>query len=156
RVSLIQPLIIPLYSTHSAQEFLAVFLGEGDRYGYDILREYWMGQDKRYTTTAAIGANESATGAGAAPGGGGLPPVAPTPAFEQFWRKALVAGTVPGTELPARNVTVRPGAAGTAAAPAGTGLELAFRPDPTVWDGRFANNPWLQELPKPLTKLVWD
>ena len=36
------------------------------------------------------------------------------------------------------------------------GLELVFRPDPTVWDGRFANNGWLQEMPKPLTKLSWD
>ena len=35
-------------------------------------------------------------------------------------------------------------------------LEVAFRPDPGVWDGRFANNGWLQELPKPLTKLTWD
>src|SRR5207249_1787038 len=30
------------------------------------------------------------------------------------------------------------------------------RPDPTVWDGRFANNGWLQELPKPLTLLTWE
>ena len=37
-----------------------------------------------------------------------------------------------------------------------TGLEIAFRPDPTVWDGRFANNGWLQEIPKPLSKLSWD
>ena len=29
------------------------------------------------------------------------------------------------------------------------GLEIIFRPDPTIWDGRFANNGWLQELPKP-------
>ena len=29
-------------------------------------------------------------------------------------------------------------------------------PDPTIWDGRFANNGWLQELPKPITKLTWD
>src|SRR5262249_53429028 len=37
----------------------------------------------------------------------------------------------------------------------GGGLEIIFRPDPTVWDGRFANNGWLQELPKPLTKITW-
>jgi molybdopterin-containing oxidoreductase family iron-sulfur binding subunit len=35
-------------------------------------------------------------------------------------------------------------------------LEVVFRPDPTLWDGRFANNAWLQELPKPLTKITWD
>src|SRR4029434_8779892 len=40
--------------------------------------------------------------------------------------------------------------------PATQGLELLFRPDATVWDGRFANNGWLQELPEPLTKLTWD
>ena len=35
-------------------------------------------------------------------------------------------------------------------------MEINFRPDPTIWDGRFANNGWLQELPKPLTKLTWE
>jgi molybdopterin-containing oxidoreductase family iron-sulfur binding subunit len=46
----------------------------------------------------------------------------------------------------------------TPPAPRGTpeGLDVAFRPDPTIYDGRFANNAWLQELPKPLTKLTWD
>ena len=36
------------------------------------------------------------------------------------------------------------------------GLELIFRSDPSILDGRFANNGWLQELPKPITKLTWD
>src|SRR5439155_8934333 len=40
--------------------------------------------------------------------------------------------------------------------PRAAGLEVAFRPDPTVHDGRYADNGWLQELPKPLTKLTWD
>jgi molybdopterin-containing oxidoreductase family iron-sulfur binding subunit len=35
-------------------------------------------------------------------------------------------------------------------------MEIVFRPDPTIWDGRFANNGWLQELPKPITRLTWD
>ena len=35
-------------------------------------------------------------------------------------------------------------------------FDIVFRPDPTVFDGRFANNGWLQELPKPVTKLTWD
>ncbi len=42
------------------------------------------------------------------------------------------------------------------APPASQALEIVFRPDPTVWDGRFSNNGWLQELPKPITKLTWD
>ena len=41
-------------------------------------------------------------------------------------------------------------------AASGETLEIVFRPDPTVYDGRFANNGWLQELPKALTRLTWD
>jgi len=68
-------------------------------------------------------------------------------------------GFVPGTALPTKTVSVnganleQPVAGGTPAIP---GFELVFRTDPTIYDGRFANNGWLQELPKPLTKLTWD
>src|SRR4029453_9257122 len=55
---------------------------------------------------------------------------------------------------PAAAPTPAPAPAASAAPAAG--LELVFRPDPTVWDGRFANNGWLQEPPKTLTKLTWD
>ena len=41
-------------------------------------------------------------------------------------------------------------------APVTTGMEIIFRPDPYVLDGRNANNGWLQELPRPLTKIAWD
>jgi molybdopterin-containing oxidoreductase family iron-sulfur binding subunit len=36
------------------------------------------------------------------------------------------------------------------------GLSLILAPDPSVLDGRWANNAWLQELPRPLTHIVWD
>ena len=45
---------------------------------------------------------------------------------------------------------------GTGVTPTGGGLEVAFRIDPNVLDGRYSNNGWLQELPKPFTKIVWD
>jgi molybdopterin-containing oxidoreductase family iron-sulfur binding subunit len=37
-----------------------------------------------------------------------------------------------------------------------SGIEITFRPDPSIWDGRFANNGWLQECAKPVSKLTWD
>src|SRR5205823_7300815 len=80
--------------------------------------------------------------------------------FESFWRGALHDGLMADTSLPAKAVSVR--ADWTTAAPAqpapatGGGLELVFRPDPSLYDGRFANNGWLLELPKPFSKLTWD
>ncbi len=62
-----------------------------------------------------------------------------------------------GTAFAPKAVKVTPGAWAKAgkAALAG-GLEIAFRTDPSVYDGRFANLGWLQELPKPLSKITWD
>ncbi len=78
------------------------------------------------------------------------------PAFETRWQQAVRDGFMPGTALPEVTVTAPPAAlVATPAAPA-PGLTVLFRPDPTVWDGTVAGNAWLQELPKPLTKVVWD
>ena len=73
--------------------------------------------------------------------------------FAPAWESMLQSGVVPHTALPA--VTVAPIAAVPAVAAAG-GLAVVIRPDPTLWAGHAANNAWLQELPKPLTKVVWD
>ncbi len=75
--------------------------------------------------------------------------------FDQFWLKTLNDGVVEGSAF----APAQP-AAGSDFGPAppapAEGLELVFRPDPSVWDGRFANNGWLQELPRPMTTLTWD
>ena len=84
--------------------------------------------------------------------------------FENRWREGLAQGVISGTASAASAATLRPvpaspGSAASsppAAAPPTEALSVLFRPDPSLWDGRFANNPWLQELPRPLTKLVWD
>jgi molybdopterin-containing oxidoreductase family iron-sulfur binding subunit len=76
--------------------------------------------------------------------------------FEAFWRRALHDGLVRGSAAAPRTVRLRDDWASAPGSPPGEGLEIVFRTDPTVYDGRFGNNGWLQELPKPLTKLTWD
>ncbi len=126
-VSVIQPLIAPLYHTHSAREVVAAF---GDKPGvsdYDVLRD-------------------------------GLKAANPSADFEKFWRKTLNDGLVAGSAFASANAALKFNASSLAAAkttPADD-IEFIFRPDPCVYDGRFANNGWLQELPKPVTKLTWD
>ena len=75
---------------------------------------------------------------------------------EEAWREALEAGLVKGTALQPKQVTPKiTEVSEPARREEGSGdLELVFRPDPTIWDGRFANNGWLQELPKPLAEVV--
>jgi molybdopterin-containing oxidoreductase family iron-sulfur binding subunit len=76
--------------------------------------------------------------------------------FDAAWHQTLLSGFVQDSALPA--VEVQPLAAPVSAKPASSsdGLEILLRPDPTIWDGSVANNAWLQELPKPLTKTVWE
>jgi molybdopterin-containing oxidoreductase family iron-sulfur binding subunit len=74
--------------------------------------------------------------------------------FETAWRKALHDGFVAGTSYPAKSVSAK-GAPAAASASMGA-LEVMFRRDPTIYDGTFSNNAWLQETPKPMTQICWD
>ena len=164
-VSIIQPLISPLYSGKTAHEVLAAFLNEPERSSYEIVRDYW---GKRF----AAGGNEPPVKAEVVQTPSdrqSAPPTsvasgAQTPVlqagFEQLWRKSLHDGLVANTAFPPKAVTLKSDWASPVPNPQpaspSSQLEIVFRPDPTIHDGRFSNNGWLQELPKPLNKLTWD
>jgi molybdopterin-containing oxidoreductase family iron-sulfur binding subunit len=76
------------------------------------------------------------------------------PKKDDNWRRWLHDGVIADTAFTPKPVSVSGVFKAPAAPPQGT--EVAFRLDPSVLDGRFANNGWLQELPKPITKLTWD
>jgi molybdopterin-containing oxidoreductase family iron-sulfur binding subunit len=79
-----------------------------------------------------------------------------TAAFEKTWAGWLRRGVVDGPALPAiPGRSRRPVPALGRGEPA-PGKYLVLAPDPNVLDGRWANNAWLQELPKPQNHLVWD
>jgi MoCo/4Fe-4S cofactor protein with predicted Tat translocation signal len=125
-----QPLIEPLYDGKSAHDVLAVLLGKPESAGLEGLRQQWR------THLPAAG-------------------------FEAAWRRTLHDGFLAGSALPPKPVSVDPQAVAAALAapvpgPEAGKLELVLRLDPAVHDGRYANNGWLQELPRPLTKLTWD
>ncbi len=74
--------------------------------------------------------------------------------FETGWRRALSDGVI---KLPAAAQTFNPAPANVPTLPKLSGeVEVLVRMDPTIHDGRWANNGWMQELPKPLTTLTWD
>jgi Fe-S-cluster-containing dehydrogenase component len=245
-VSIVQPLIQPMYNGKSAHEIVQTLLERPERSGYDLVREYWMQQPAARvaastasasapagaTAGQAASAPAGATGQAAGTGAGrpadstlgpqgelrqsasAQPTVSPTPApgqqagvtrqgaqpaeqnvaamvaqqapppppmtpeqramaqFERNWRRWLHDGFIPGTGF-TTGTTVAAGQPGAStSAPVGApvdqpsapsapnapipGVEVNFRRDPTIYDGRFANNGWLQELPKPVTKLTWD
>ncbi len=129
-MSIVQPLIEPLYLSRSPHELIGILGGDIDSTPYDLVRKYWK---SRAVATE----------------------------FESWWQKVLHDGVIPASSIgPAPAASAPPQVAPRPSAPARPrpkgGLDIVFRTDPTVFDGRFANNGWLQELPKPLTKLTWD
>jgi len=126
-VSIVQPLIAPLYGGKSAHEVIATLGDRPERAAYEIVREFHKVDSKD----------------------------------DGNWRRWLHDGIVPNTAYAPRTVNSRQSTVDSPQStaspqPPATGFEIAFRNDPCVLDGRFANNGWLQELPKPITKLTWD
>ena len=125
--SIVQPVIDPLYSGRSAHEFLALLAQDFQPSGYELVRTTWK------------------TGRG--------------DDFETFWQQSVHDGIVKASS-PVHWLPTLTGLGSQWLPPSldqDDGLAyLLIRPDPCVGDGRWANNGWLQELPKPLTKLTWD
>jgi molybdopterin-containing oxidoreductase family iron-sulfur binding subunit len=134
-IAITQPLIEPLYQSLSPIE-VAGLLGGRSEGAYDLVRETYA---DRFGD-----------------------------AFESKWNEFLRVGVLPESAAEPVEVSSNDQKGEAAAEPhradspsrnelsdAGLPLTLIFRPDPTLWDGRYANNGWLQELPKPLTKLTW-
>jgi Fe-S-cluster-containing dehydrogenase component len=123
-VTLLQPVLAPLYATRTMPQILAMLAGDIDPPAEAPVPATW---------TATFGDD-----------------------FDRRWRQSLHDGFV-AASAPAP-VTVTPAAPTLPSGQTGAGdtVEIVFRPDPCVWDGRFAAVAWLQELPKPLTKLTWD
>ncbi len=129
-VSMIQPLIAPLYQGKTASEILTFFQGQPGRTCHTIVQEYWQSQNPKLTAQQ----------------------------FGVQWEIWLAKGIIAGTAFPARTVALSKtfNVARTPDTSTSSGLEIAFKPDPSVWDGSYTNNGWLQELAQPFSKLVWD
>ncbi len=124
-----QPLILPLFEGRSVIEVLAMVLGQPTWAGMELVRETWRG-------IVSSG-----------------PAVA-----EQNWRKVLHDGTVRGSAWKSPRMTDAkvPEKLPEIAVGGDDQFEAIFVADASVYDGRFASNGWLQEMPDPLSKLTWD
>ena len=130
-VGIVQPLIAPLYHGHSLHEALALLTGDIGKSDHDLVRDYWRTQHSQPFRDAD---------------------------FESFWETTLHDGVMAGTALPAVSpkLSLDYGKLPDPPALNQQAIEVVFRPDPTIGDGRWANNAWLQELPKPFAKITWD
>jgi MoCo/4Fe-4S cofactor protein with predicted Tat translocation signal len=139
-LSVVQPLILPLFGGRTPVEVLGLMIAGKDRPGYDIVRDTWksiLGEaefDKKWNRVLHDGLLA----------GSELPEVVPDLGGQPFAELARLIGA--GAAVASRQTS-----GGSL-----RGLELVFLPSPSLHDGRFANDGWRQELPDPITKLTWD
>ena len=127
-LSVIQPMIDPLYSGKSAHDVMQTLLDDPARSSYDVVQDSWRQQ--------LAGKGE----------------------FESAWRKVLHDGFAANTAFSPKSLSAGSAAATGVTASAGSedAIEVVFRADPSIYDGRYSNNGWLQELPKPVVNNCWD
>jgi anaerobic selenocysteine-containing dehydrogenase len=142
-ISIVQPMIEPLYGGKSAHDVLQGLLDPAVS-AYDAV----LANAKTYLSGG--GAAAPATSGAAAPSAAtvGSP-------LELAWRKALHDGWVANTAFTPKTLGAPKGGA-TIPSAAASGIEISFKPDASVYDGRYANNGWLQELPRQVTSMSWD
>ena len=124
-LSVVQPLILPLFGGRTPVEVLGLMIVDKDRPGYDIVRDTWK-------------------------------PILGEAGFDGKWNRVLHDGLLAGSELKEVIPDVKAATFAELATASASGLEIVFVASPSLHDGRFANDGWLQELPDPLTKLTWD
>jgi Fe-S-cluster-containing dehydrogenase component/anaerobic selenocysteine-containing dehydrogenase len=157
-----QPLIAPLYEGRSDIELLALMSGATEKKAHEAVRA---------TLRDVVLGGRGLLGCGPfdAAGKAECHDVAGNVAWahmldvERHWNRALATGIAQRPQGPIQGLSLRQGeiAAAIDKRPAmprvGPGaLEVTFAPCPKMVDGRHANNTWLQEMPDPVTKLVWD
>jgi MoCo/4Fe-4S cofactor protein with predicted Tat translocation signal len=151
-LSVVQPLILPLFGGRTPVEVLGLMVGGKDRPGYEIVRETWkpiLGEaefDKKWNRVLHDGFLS----------GSELPEVVPDLTVQPLAELAAVTGRLRAGGASASLAEASAEAGSGGAAGGSRGLEVVFLPSPSLHDGRFANDGWLQELPDPLTKLTWD
>jgi len=141
--SIQQPMIEPIFGGRTASEIVALISGSKDTKAHDIVKNYWTATfpEKGGAEKAAEKDNDAVS-------------------REQLWRRSLHDGIVVGAK-PTEAVKLTADAKKVAAAvaaepkPVAGGIEIGFVPSSQAWDGRFANNGWMQECPDPMSKLVW-
>ncbi|RFS22388.1 4Fe-4S dicluster domain-containing protein [Chitinophaga silvatica] len=125
--SFTQPTILPLFKTRSVQDTLLTWSGNPTTWA-DYLKKEWI---------AKLGGNESA------------------------WDKALQDGVIEPASAPALggasfNGDVAGAASKISSAKKGGTYELVLYEKVAIGNGKLANNPWLQEMPDPITRATWD
>ena len=154
-VTLQQPLISPLYETKPLSEIFSTLIGQAGRSAHQALQDYWKTHRSNENSKKVD--------------------------FETFFKDALREGYLGGTQFEALSPPIRQDSktftgpnihapSGVMSPPApfshphphpsteessGISIEAVIKPDPTIWDGRYSNNAWLQELPKPVLQLTW-